>query len=270
MSYNGAVLRLLVIALVACSSPAKPPQPPGNVGVPGKPSEPAVVVQLLYRGTFFIGPPFSSLPPFTLLDDGTLITADDKTPVATTKLSRDEVAAIVQRVRDLGFDKLENHPEHCKKNPSNNTSVCTSDGAYTIVRVLRDGKLAEIATYEDHSNEPKILSAIIDYLVHHKHPATTPYRPTVAVMHVEGEDVQMPTSCRAIDPAVLHASADSRIWGIKLEGRELDVILASAPSNIGRWVACANGKAFKLTLVPGIPGSDLQSELDIYKPRKRE
>jgi hypothetical protein len=54
-----------------------------------------IAVQLAYRGTFSIGPPFSTLPPFTLLDDGTLIGVAERSPVHTTTLSRDEVAKII-------------------------------------------------------------------------------------------------------------------------------------------------------------------------------
>ncbi len=258
-------LRVFAAALVACSA-STPPLPLGNVAVPtAKPT--AIAVQLAYRGTFFIGPPFSSLPPFTLLDDGTLIGIEGNGPVYTTTVSRDEVARIVQHVRDLGFEKLANHTETCKDNP-NGTRLCTSDGAYTILRVaLPSGTMREITTYEDFSNEPEILSKIVEYLVHHKHPHTAPYRPTSAVMHVQPQTAPPIANCRAIDPALLHGVDGDTPSGVKLEGPELDAILALAPANNGHWFACANKVMYQLTLVPGIPGSDLQAELDVYKPR---
>lgn len=255
------LLRLLAISLVACSTPAKPP-PPGNVTVPvaGKPAE--IAVQLAYRGTFSIGPPFSTLPPFTLLDDGTLIGVAESSPVHTTTLSRDEVAKIIQHVRDLGFEKLESHTQSCKKNPDG-TGLCVSDAAFTILRVAIDGKLREVTTYADFSNEPAIHTKIVDYLEHHKHPRSMTYRPTSAVMHVQPQDAPPIARCPAIDPALLHVEPDTNIWAVKLDGRELDAILKLAPANNGNWIACAGKAMYRLVLVPGIPGFDLQGELEI-------
>jgi len=255
----------LLLACIACSTPSRPA--PSNVGTRPLARPDAIAVQLGYRGTFMIGPPFSAVPPFTLLEDGTLIATAEGEPVHTTTLSRAEVDAIVQHVIDLGFEKLQSHPESCKQ-LDGNRSMCVSDASFTILRVAlpTTGKLAEIVTYADFSNEPAIHDNIVAYLAHHAHPHTTPYRPRQAVMHVQPQTDPPIASCPAIAPALLHR-ADTSVWGVVLEGAELDAILALAPANNATWFACAGGAMYRLTLVPGVPGGDLDAELAVYRRR---
>src|SRR5262245_17064641 len=110
------VVRSIVwLAVIACSAPA--PSGPANVGTgPAAPAKPPTVrVQLAYRETFSIGPPFARVPPFTLLDDGTLIDIDEKTQmVMATRLPKAEADRIARAVLDLGFERLESHTESCK------------------------------------------------------------------------------------------------------------------------------------------------------------
>lgn len=256
-----------LLALVACSSAAT--LPPANQA-PSRPAKPpAIAVQLAYRGSFMIGPPFSQVPPFTLLDDGTLIVADEgASTVDTVTLSRDEVARIVRRVRELGFEGLESYTSHCKR-VSAHLSSCTSDGGYTILRVaLPSGELREITTYEDFSNEPKIQERIVEYLSHYKHPKGTPYRPTRAALHVQVDTAPVKPSCPSIDPALLHRHDGDTVWAVLLEGAELSSVLAIAPTNRSSFTACAGNVHFQLTLVPGVPGSDLSEELAPYRARQ--
>ncbi len=257
-----------LLALVACSSAATPP-PPSNQA-PFRPTKPpAIAVQLAYRGTFMIGPPFTQVPPFTLLDDGTLIVAGEGSPtVDTVTLSRDDVARIVRRVRELGFERLESHTDSCKR-LSDRTATCISDAAYTILRVaLPSGELREITTYADFSNEPQIHERIVEYLSHHKHPKGTPYRPTRAALHVRVDNAPVTLSCPSIDPALLHLDDGDTMWAVVLEGVELTSVLAIAPTNRGSFTACAGNVRFQLTLVPGVPGSDLSAELAPYRSRR--
>lgn len=256
-----------LLALVACSSAATPP--PANQAplLPVKP--PAIAVQLAYRGTFMIGPPFSQVPPFTLLDDGTLIVAGEGSPsVDTVTLSRDDVARVVRRVRELGFERLKSYTGSCKR-LSEDRSLCVSDAAYTILRVaLPSGELREITTYADFSNEPQVHERIVEYLSHYKHPKGTPYRPTRAALHVHVDYAPVTPSCPSIDPALLHLRAGATMWAVQLEGAELTSVLALAPNNRGKFTACAGNARFQLTLVPGVPGSDLSEELEPYRSRQ--
>ena len=261
MSYIRSVHRLLV-ALLACSAPASPP--PGNVAVPAPAKPASIAVQLAYKGTFFIGPPFSQVPPFTLLDDGTLILAEQGKPVTTARLSRGQIENVLADLDKLGFAKLESHPEHCKK-VSNDRSLCVSDDSYTILRVIQpSGTLREVVTYSDFSNEPEILKSIVAYFDKVEHPPTTPYRPAVAALHVQRQSSTPPANCRAVEPALLRIEPDTTIWGRKIEGKELDAFLAIVGKNQGSAFVCADKAVYQLTLLPGVPGSDLDAELEIY------
>jgi hypothetical protein len=257
----------LLLALVACSSAATPP--PANQASPRPAKPPAIAVQLAYRSTFGFGPPFSRVPPFTLLDDGTLIVAGEESrSVDTVTLSRDDVARIVRRVRELGFERLKSHTDSCKR-LSEDRSLCVSDDAYTILRVaLPSGELREITTYSDFSNEPQIHERIVEYLSHHKHPKGTPYRPTRAALHVRIDYAPITPPCPSIDPALLHLADGATMGAVVLEGAELTSVLALAPTNRASFTACAGNVRYQLTLVPGVPGSDLSEELEPYPSRK--
>jgi hypothetical protein len=256
-----------LLALVACSSAATPPLANQPSVRPANP--PAIVVQLAYRSTFGIGPPFTQVPPFTLLDDGTLIVADEGArAVETVTLSRDDITRIVRRVRELGFERLKSHTGSCKR-LGEDTMTCISDAAYTILRVaLPSGELREITTYADFSNEPQIHARIVEYLSHHKHPKGTPYRPTRAALHVQVDEAPVTPSCPSIDPALLHRDDGNTMWAVVLEGAELTSVLAIAPTNRGRFTACAGNVRFQLMLVPGVPGSDLSAELEPYRSHR--
>jgi len=224
----------------------------------------AIAVQLAYRATFGIGPPFSQVPPFTLLEDGTFIGTPAEGPIYTTSLTRDEVARVIRHVRELGFEKLENHTDHCQPT-SSNTEVCTSDASYSILRVaLPGGLLREIPSYGGFSNEPEILRNIVEYLEHPKYPHTASYRPTVAALHVQQQQQPPVADCKAIDPALLRVE-DRDFWAFEIDGPELVSVLATAPANNAAWFACVNRLMYRLTLVPGVPGSDLSAELASYK-----
>lgn len=256
-----------LLALVACSSAGTPPLANQPSSHPAKP--PAIAVQLAYRGTFMVGPPFTQVPPFTLLDDGTLIVAGEgATAVEMVTLSRDDIARIVRRVRELGFERLKSHTSSCKR-LSESTRMCTSDAEYSILRVaLPSGELREITTYADFSNEPQIHERIVEYLSHHKHPKGTPYRPTRAALHVQVDEAPVTPSCPSLDPALLHLDDGATMGAVVLEGAALTSVLAIARTNRGRFTACAGNARFQLTLVPGVPGSDLSEELAPYRPRR--
>jgi hypothetical protein len=255
-------MRWLLLALFACSSPSKPVLE--NTAKPD-PTKPAVViVQLAYRGTFGIGPPFSSPPPFTLLDDGTFIGSKDAA-IYTAKLSHDETDRIVQHVRELGFERLKDHKDSCKRNPDG-TGMCVSDASYTILRVLLpSGKLHEVTSYAGFSNEPETLEKIVQYLETYKPAKTSPYRPTFGALHVQVDTKPPKPPCTAIDPAIVQFDkATQTMWVRRIDGAAVDTVLAFAKDR--EWFdACANGALFHLMFIPGVPGADLSEELDVYK-----
>jgi hypothetical protein len=257
---------VLACALVACSAAAVPSMS-NTAPATREPATPApIAVQLAYRGTFMVGPPFSQIPPFTLLDDGTLIWLDDGSrTVVMTVLPREEVARIRAHLIDLGFARLENHTDSCRSLPSG-ASECTSDASYAILRVrLPSGQLREVTTYAGYSNEPAIYEHVVDYLSHYPHPRGEPYRPTTAALHVRVDYAPGSASCPAIDVAILQVDPNKTMWAILLDGKSLDAVLAVAPTNYGKFVACGGNARFELTLVPGVPGADLSEEVGVYK-----
>ena len=134
--------------------------------------EPTIVVQLAFEPSFVMGPPFSEPPPFTLLDDGTLIeVARDASMVFERKLSQAEVDGIVSHLVGLGFERLESHKESCGKPSPSGGKICVSDDTTTIVRVALNGELREIATYSSFSNEPDVLTRIVAYLSTERRPS---------------------------------------------------------------------------------------------------
>jgi len=257
-------LRWLPVVLVACSASAK--APPTNRAEPTAAKPATIAVQLAYRGTFMIGPPFSQVPPFTLLDDGTLIVAKSDGPVYAARLSRAEADAIVQHVHDLGFDRLESHTDTCQRHGT--TRLCVSDGSYTILRATRaDGTLHEVTTYESFSNEPEIHRKVVEYLEGYKATNTAPYRPTTGVLHVQVDKARAKPACPHIDPAILRREPGKTMWAFEITNPALDQVLALAPANRQAFAACAGDVMFQMVFVPAVPGSDLSGELEPYKRR---
>ncbi len=128
----GILIGLLVAAFVACSTE---PQP---TATPAPDTDqfdlPDVLIQFDYEPTFSTPErfaPFGRVPPFTLLEDGTLIYLDeggqyDEQRVMEVRLSGDDVEALVQQVLDLGFERLENYSEQCQ-NLDDGTGMCLAD-----------------------------------------------------------------------------------------------------------------------------------------------
>ena len=103
---------------------------------------PGILVQYDYEPTFSTPEsfqPFGRVPPFTMLEDGTLIYLDDgrrydERRVMEVHLSGYDADALVQQVLDLGFERLGNHAEQCE-NLDDGSSVCIADASYTVLRV---------------------------------------------------------------------------------------------------------------------------------------
>ena len=116
----GILIGLLVAAFVACSTEPQPTATPAPDT--DKFDLPDVLIQFDYEPTFSTTErfaPFGRVPPFTLLEDGTLIYLDgggryDEQRVMEVRLSGDDVEALVQQVLDLGFERLENYSEQCQ------------------------------------------------------------------------------------------------------------------------------------------------------------
>jgi hypothetical protein len=265
-------MRLVAIALVAaCSGSTKTPVANTTTPAAPRPRPPAVVVQLALRGTFGIGPPWSRVPPFTLLDDGTLLGADEDGTAVVTHVSLEEVEHVRQTILGLGFERLRSYTDSCM--PQGKIRVCASDGDLEILRVrLPSGELREVQSYNGFSEEPELHQRVVDYLSHYKHPQGVPFHPTTAALHVRIDDAKVGKGCPAIDPALLDVDKQTRpVWGMIIDGRTLETVLAVAAKdrgqfmNRGQFIACAGTRRFLLALAPGIPGVDLSEELEIYQ-----
>ena len=108
---------LLAAASVACAGSAAVPDPldTDRFDLPG------VVVQYDSEPTFSTPEslqPFGRVPPFTMLEDGTLVYVDEgrgyDERVMEVKLSENDADALLQQVLDLGFERLGNHADQCE------------------------------------------------------------------------------------------------------------------------------------------------------------
>ena len=143
---------LLLAASVACAgSVAAPDANDGGLGsqLPAPPALdtdrfdlPGVMVQYDSEPTFFTREsfePFGRVPPFTMMEDGTVVYLDegqryDEQRVMAVSISEDERDALVQQVLDLGFERLASHDEQCEDS-GRGASACLADASYTVLRV---------------------------------------------------------------------------------------------------------------------------------------
>jgi hypothetical protein len=253
---------LASVAWLICACAPATPSTLANVAAPPA-GPPTIVVQLDLRASFLIGPPFSQPPPFTLLDDGTLIRlATDGSAVLETRLPTAEVRRIVDHILALGFERLRSHTESCKSF-GDGRGVCVSDDATTILRVaLPTGELREVETYADFSNEPAVFDSIVAYLKTDRQPRGTRYVPRAAVIHVQSSATR-PRECQPIDLALLARPPGRTRWTAQLTDHALRALLDQLPSNIGHFVRCHGDSSYGITLVPAVPGSDLSRELPL-------
>jgi len=263
MSDNRRVtIRAAVLSLVACSAAATPaPRSLSNTGEPAT-REPSILVQLAFEPSFVVGPPFSEPPPFTLLDDGTLIEVKGSSMVFERKLSRGEVDRIMSHLVELGVERLQSHKDSCSKPSPNGSRLCVSDDTTTIVRVVLNGKLREIATYSSFSNEPAVLNKIVAYLSTDRRPTGKRYAPSAAAVHVR-QHATRPNGCVAIDPELVEHRPGRERWTLQLHGSTLAALMAVLPSNIGRFWRCIGDAAFEIVVVPAVPGFDVSGERPI-------
>ena len=187
----GILIGLLVAAFVACSTE---PQP---TATPAPDTDqfdlPDVLIQFDYEPTFSTPErfaPFGRVPPFTLLEDGTLIYLDeggryDEQRVMEVRLSGDDVEALVQQVLDLGRLRAPGKLLRAVPDLDDGTGMCLADASYTVLRVrLPSGEPRQVRIYANFGSDLQALESIRSTLREYSHPDARPYVPAKATLFI--------------------------------------------------------------------------------------
>ena len=279
---------LLVVASVACAGSAAVSDSldTDRFDLPG------VVVQYESEPTFSTGAesfqPFGRVPPFTMLEDGTLVYVDeglryDERRVMEVKLSENDKDALLQQVLDLGFERLGNHDEQCEDS-GDGARACLADSSYTVLRVrLPSGEPRQVRIYANFGRDPQALKAIRSLLGGYSHTDARPYVPakatlfirSIAVEELEARLLWLNDRRNAeditvlqweLDPAWLEAGDGmGRQWARVVDGDALASLLATVPNNVGDVFFEREGEAYHTTLIPWLPSVDYTTDVAAYR-----
>ncbi len=213
--------------------------------------------------------PFGRVPPFTMLEDGTLIYVDDgrrydERRVMEVRLSRDDADALVQQVLDLGFERLGNHAEHCQDlDDGAQTGVyktCIDGPSYTVLRVrLPSGEPRQVRIYHNFGSDPQALEAILSLLYWYSHPDARPYVPakaTVFIRPIAAEELEerlLLLNLQGATPNFEEVVGDRRnAEDVTVLQWELDPAWLEAGDGMGRqWAKVVDGDALASLLATG-------------------
>jgi hypothetical protein len=270
------------IPAVVSTSPT-PPQP-GAAGPCGDlplvikevvgspvPLQPAnILFQLAWEGGLTrprLGPA-GSFPDFTLLTDGRAFyqggddpSTLDRGQVMVVHLTPAETQELVQRVLDLGFERLESYTDSCRPLPGGQCE-CVEDAGESILWLrLANGELREVRNYFNFANDPEALAAIRavpDGYQHH--PKAEPYVPEKAALFIQTAEataaLDWPLDPAVLVPAVLTSAANYAPCQVVLSGSDLETLLSVTGRNIGGFHFRAGDRVYAVTLVPWLPGVD--------------
>lgn len=284
------VLMILILAACAPNAPvpqtgAEPTKPadtaaPAVTETPGATEAPAggisglededILVQLTFEPGFTLQEltyPFGRNPYFTLLADGRVIYIDETQDykVVQAQLSQDEAAALLQKVREMGFEHLESHTDMCGK-LADGSEPCIADASTTIMRVrMEDGSLREIRNYANFSNGPATYDAIYNLLNDYKHPEAavyTPHAATLFVRIVPPPEMSSPADW-PLDPAYVKRaqSAADQFTAVVLSAEEAALWQKDVGINNNSITFQLEGQPVSGFFVPWLPGEDFSKEI---------
>jgi hypothetical protein len=237
-----------------------------------------ILVQLGWEGGFTppeASVPFGRVPELTLLADGSLFYVDYGDPLQPERqqtlyaqLTPVEAQALVQRVLDLGFERLESYMDYCRQ-LTDGTSLCVADAGTSVLRVrLPGGDLRETRNYADFANDPEALAAIRTLLSEYRHPGAQPYLPEKATLFIRplasASDATLPEW--PLDPAWLTPpDSTAEQWARVLAGEDRDRLLAVTSRNMGNHYLRYANRPYEVVLVPWLPGVDYTNMVASYR-----
>ncbi len=215
-----------------------------------------------------------SFPDFTLLTDGRAFykgqddpSTLDRGQVMAVHLTPAERQELVQRVLDLGFERLESYPDSCRPLPDGSCE-CVEDASESILRLrLANGELREVRNYFTFANDPEALAAIRAVPEGYQHhPKAEPYVPEKATLFVRAVEataaaeatdaLDWPLDPAVLAPAVLTTAANYAPCQMALSGSDLTTLLSVTGRNIGDFHFRAGDRVYAVSLVPWLPGVD--------------
>ena len=279
-------IALLMLILAACAPTVPVPQTGAEPTKPAEPTTPAatptpaapfagldaeeVLIQLDYEPGF-VPPeyrfPFGRTPYFTLLADGRAIYIDESQDfkVMQAQLTPEEAAALLQKVRDMGFARLESHTDMCGTLADGSES-CIADASTSVMRVrMEDGSLREIRNYANFSNGPATYEAIYNLLNEYTHPSATVYVPHAATLFVRivpPPEMSSPADW-PLDPAYVKRAqaAPEQFTAVALSAEEAALWQRDVGINNGSITFQLDGQPVSGMFVPWMPGEDFSAEI---------
>ena len=247
-------------------SPTSPCPSTGGIRVSLATPQPAdVLLELAWEGGLTrpeLGFAFGRVPDFSLLPDGNVYYLDpaewDKSQVMTAHLAPAETEALIQRVLDLGFERLESYTDPCQPQ-GGGTCLCVADAGESVLRVrLQSGELREIRNYYDFANDPEALTAIRSLLQDYQQPAATPYAPEKAAIFARS--VAPPSDLPILDwplpPSWLAGGTPDAACVRALAETDLQALLAVTGRNTGDFYFRTGDQIYNVYLAPWLPGVD--------------
>jgi hypothetical protein len=204
---------------------------------------------------------FGHVPPFTLFKDGSVFYVEDHNTVMQAQLTPGEMQDLMQRVLDLGFERLETDLSGCiDSNRGDGSGVCVSEPFYEIIRV-RDsaGVLREVTINSRGGKDPQAITAIAGLLDSYRHPSARPYMPAQAALFttaIRGQPDEPDLPPWPLDPSWL-IPLESDIYAVVgiVQGELLQTFLSATGGHLGGLFR-HDGRQYSAELVPLLPGYD--------------